>query len=81
METNDKACQTEWKKPRAAVSQYVPRTLPQSQLDKINKSKELAKFVEDVCPRFKLALQQNEIMDVFAGNVQFYNSSFSLLWS
>ena len=68
METCEKACQTEWKKPRTALSQYVPRTLHPSQLEKINKSEELAKFVESVCPRFKLALQQNEIMDVFAGS-------------
>ncbi|XP_063681640.1 dynein axonemal intermediate chain 3-like [Bolinopsis microptera] len=66
MESCEKACQTEWKKPRTALSQYVPRTLPPAQLEKINKSEDLAKFVESVCPRFKLALQQNEIMDVFA---------------
>ena len=69
METRDMACQTEWKKPRSALSQYVPRTLPQPVLDKINESKDLAKFVASACPRFKLALQQNEIMDVFAGGL------------
>lgn len=67
METCEKACQTEWKKPRTALSQYVPRTLPPAQLEKINQSEELSTFVKSVCPRFKLALQQNEIMDVFAG--------------
>eukprot|EP00116_Pleurobrachia_bachei_P013698 sb/3473960/ len=66
-ETCEIACQTEWKKPRTALSQYVPRTLPQAELDKINKSKELAEFVGRACPRFKMALQQNEIMDVFSG--------------
>ncbi|KAK3092104.1 hypothetical protein FSP39_025223 [Pinctada imbricata] len=57
--------QTDWKYPRNANTQYVPREFTQKEKEEIENSKNYQAFLENVTPRFKLALQQNEIMDVF----------------
>lgn len=65
--------QTEWRKPRNAVTQYTPRTTEEKSTEEINKSTaDLLSFIDKVTPRFQLALQQNEILDVF------YDDYFSL---
>lgn len=57
--------QTEWKYPRNANTQYYAREFTQTEQEDLLKSGEISNFVSDVVPRFELALQQNEIMDVF----------------
>ncbi|XP_052776408.1 dynein axonemal intermediate chain 3-like isoform X2 [Mya arenaria] len=57
--------QTEWKYPRNANTQYYPREFSTKEQETIVAKKATGEFVGGVCPRFELALQQNEIMDVF----------------
>lgn len=57
--------QTDWKYPRNANTQYYPREFSHQEKEVILNSKNLPNFISDVTPRFKAALQQNEIMDVF----------------
>ncbi|XP_077981205.1 dynein axonemal intermediate chain 3-like [Glandiceps talaboti] len=57
--------QTEWKHPRNASTQYVPREFTEQEKEELSTSKSLEVFITAVAPRFELALQQNEIMDVF----------------
>lgn len=65
--------QTEWRKPCNAVTQYIPRSTDEKSEEEINKATtDLQTFIDKVTPRFKLALQQNEILDVF------YDDYFSL---
>ncbi|XP_052258483.1 dynein axonemal intermediate chain 3-like isoform X6 [Dreissena polymorpha] len=61
----DSGTQTEWKYPRNANTQYYPREFSQHEQQEILKKKQTGTFMDGVCPRFQLALQQNEIMDVF----------------
>lgn len=62
---SEASTQTDWKYPRNANSQYYPREFSEKEKEAILNSKQLPSFVNDVTPRFKTALQQNEIMDVF----------------
>ncbi|CAB3993991.1 WD repeat-containing 63-like, partial [Paramuricea clavata] len=57
--------QTEWKKPRNACVQYEARFLPEEKKVEAEEAPSLLEFIQKVTPRFELALQQNEIMDVF----------------
>ncbi|XP_070562697.1 dynein axonemal intermediate chain 3-like isoform X2 [Ptychodera flava] len=57
--------QTEWKHPRNAATQYVPREFNEEEKEKLSTSRAVEVFITEVAPRFELALQQNEIMDVF----------------
>ncbi|XP_030851872.1 WD repeat-containing protein 63 isoform X1 [Strongylocentrotus purpuratus] len=66
----DNGTQTDWKHPCHNVTQYAPRVFSEEECAKILASKELQEFVEKVEPRFDLALQQNEIMDVFLDDWQ-----------
>ncbi|XP_058964872.1 dynein axonemal intermediate chain 3-like [Pocillopora verrucosa] len=62
----DNGNQTEWRKPRNAVTQYSARTLEEKSKDDIKRATtDIISFIEKVTPRFELALQQNEILDVF----------------
>ncbi|EDO29743.1 predicted protein [Nematostella vectensis] len=61
----DVGSQTDWLKPCNAATQYVPREFEEYEKEKINKSLMFKNFVNKVTPRFELALQQNEIMNVF----------------
>ncbi|KAK6180530.1 hypothetical protein SNE40_012670 [Patella caerulea] len=57
--------QTNWTYPRNANTQYYPRLFTEDEQKKIEASKNLHNFLNDAAPRFELALQQNEIMNVF----------------
>ncbi|XP_066297797.1 dynein axonemal intermediate chain 3-like [Branchiostoma lanceolatum] len=61
----DCSSQTDWKYPRNAVTQYQPREFTEEEKEKLSTSKEVKVFIEGSIPRFELALQQNEIVDVF----------------
>ncbi|CAC5422765.1 WD repeat-containing protein 63 [Mytilus coruscus] len=61
----EEGTQTDWKYPRNANTQYYPREFSNQEKEAILSSKNLPNFISDVTPRFKAALQQNEIMDVF----------------
>ncbi|XP_033738311.1 WD repeat-containing protein 63-like isoform X3 [Pecten maximus] len=56
---------TDWRYPRNANTQYYPREFSEKEKETIEKSTDLQAFAKDMVPRFELALQQNEIMDVF----------------
>nr|XP_039270172.1 dynein intermediate chain 3, axonemal-like [Styela clava] len=57
--------QTVWKHPCTAAVQYEPRSLSKEECTTIENSEEYQTFIESTVPRFELALQQNDIMDVF----------------
>ncbi|XP_033096889.1 WD repeat-containing protein 63-like [Anneissia japonica] len=64
-ETTDSGSQTEWKHPCNKFTQYAPRQFDEEEKNKHLQSHQLKNFIQNVTPRFQLALQQNEIMDVF----------------
>ncbi|XP_072199503.1 dynein axonemal intermediate chain 3-like [Excalfactoria chinensis] len=58
--------QTEWTYPKNAATQYFPRELSNEEKEEILSSEKLKQFLTSVCLRMEIALQQNEIMDVFS---------------
>ncbi|NXP00041.1 WDR63 protein, partial [Certhia brachydactyla] len=57
--------QTKWTYPKNASTQYCPRQLSHEAKAEILASEALKKFLTTVHLRMEIALQQNEIMDVF----------------
>ncbi|XP_064189536.1 dynein axonemal intermediate chain 3 [Anguilla rostrata] len=57
--------QTAWKYPRNMYTQYEPREFTAEEKENCMNSENLKNFVNLVASRFEIALQQNEIMDVF----------------
>lgn len=57
--------QTDWKQPRNACTQYIPRTFTEEEIIQIEELPNYLEFMKKVTPRFEQALQQNEIMEVF----------------
>ncbi|XP_064003990.1 dynein axonemal intermediate chain 3 [Pogoniulus pusillus] len=56
--------QTKWTYPKNAATQYFPRQLPNEEKESLS-SKKLKEFLTSVHLRMEIALQQNEIMNVF----------------
>uniref|UniRef100_UPI00358F9868 dynein axonemal intermediate chain 3 n=1 Tax=Myxine glutinosa TaxID=7769 RepID=UPI00358F9868 len=63
---NDNCSQTSWRCSRNAHTQYSPRILTDTERTTIQKSQEFIEFLTSVTPRMVLALQQNDIVDVFS---------------
>ncbi|XP_059839705.1 dynein axonemal intermediate chain 3 isoform X2 [Hypanus sabinus] len=61
----ESSTQTKWTYPRNACTQYTPREFATEEKEQLLKSEALNNFINSVASRFELALQQNEIMDVF----------------
>ncbi|XP_072024061.1 dynein axonemal intermediate chain 3-like isoform X2 [Amphiura filiformis] len=61
----EKGTQTDWKHPCNKFTQYAPRLYEEEERKKLAESTDMLNFINQVTPRFELALQQNEIMDVF----------------
>ncbi|XP_072918615.1 dynein axonemal intermediate chain 3 [Hemitrygon akajei] len=61
----ESSTQTKWTYPRNACTQYTPREFTTEEKEQLLKSEALNNFINSVASRFELALQQNEIMDVF----------------
>ncbi|XP_036613228.1 dynein intermediate chain 3, axonemal [Trichosurus vulpecula] len=61
----DKHTQTQWKYPRNAAIQYMPREFSEEERETLLKSTELKDFLNSVSLSVEVALQQNEIMNVF----------------
>ncbi|XP_071799358.1 dynein axonemal intermediate chain 3-like isoform X2 [Asterias amurensis] len=57
--------QTEWKHPRNQATQYFPREFNIDEKKTLMETEEVLNTINKVTPRFELALQQNEIMNVF----------------
>ncbi|KAM4629289.1 dynein axonemal intermediate chain 3 [Polymixia lowei] len=57
--------QTQWKYPKNMWTQYEPRESTEEEKKSILQSESLKKFINTVAPRFEIAIQQNDIMDVF----------------
>ncbi|KAJ8278976.1 hypothetical protein COCON_G00060420 [Conger conger] len=57
--------QTAWRYPRNMYTQYEPREFTEEEKENCMNSENLKNFVDLVASRFDIALQQNEIMDVF----------------
>ncbi|GAB1606218.1 WD repeat-containing protein 63-like [Argonauta hians] len=57
--------QTRWPNPRVSATQYKPREFTPAELVEALGNPKLPEFIEKVSPLFELALQQNEITDVF----------------
>uniref|UniRef100_A0A4W4E163 WD repeat domain 63 n=1 Tax=Electrophorus electricus TaxID=8005 RepID=A0A4W4E163_ELEEL len=63
--TKSSSSQTLWKYPRNMCTQYEPRELEDEEKERLLQSADLKNFLNSVSARFELAIQQNEIMDVF----------------
>ncbi|XP_043861259.1 dynein axonemal intermediate chain 3 [Dromiciops gliroides] len=61
----DEHTQTQWKYPRNAAIQYVPREFSKEERNNLLQSKDLQDFLNSVSLSVEVALQQNEIMNVF----------------
>uniref|UniRef100_A0A8C7LVS9 Dynein axonemal intermediate chain 3 n=1 Tax=Oncorhynchus mykiss TaxID=8022 RepID=A0A8C7LVS9_ONCMY len=57
--------QTQWTYPRSMCTQYEPREFSEEKKENCLQSEKLKNFVNSVASRFEIAIQQNEIMDVF----------------
>ncbi|XP_031430157.1 dynein axonemal intermediate chain 3 isoform X2 [Clupea harengus] len=57
--------QTHWTYPKNVCTQYEPREFSEEDKENCLQSENLKNFVKSVAVRFELAIQQNEIMDVF----------------
>ncbi|XP_013408046.1 WD repeat-containing protein 63 [Lingula anatina] len=57
--------QTDWKHPRNSTTQYMAREFDDKEKKEAENAERMGEFLESVAPRFDLALQQNEIMNVF----------------
>lgn len=57
--------QTQWTYPRSMCMQYEPREFSEEEKENCLQSENLKNFVNSVASRFEIAIQQNEIMDVF----------------
>ncbi|NWV08011.1 WDR63 protein, partial [Ptilonorhynchus violaceus] len=57
--------QTKWTYPKNAATQYCPRQLSNEEKAESLSSERLKEFLTSVLLRMEIALQQNEIMDVF----------------
>uniref|UniRef100_A0A8C8GWV6 WD repeat domain 63 n=1 Tax=Oncorhynchus tshawytscha TaxID=74940 RepID=A0A8C8GWV6_ONCTS len=57
--------QTQWTYPRSMCTQYEPREFSEEKKENCLQSEKLKNFVNSVASRFEMAIQQNEIMDVF----------------
>ncbi|EDV22170.1 uncharacterized protein TRIADDRAFT_29120 [Trichoplax adhaerens] len=62
---DDSYSQTIWPKPRNANTQYVPRELAPDEIEDILDSAKFKKTIVEAMPRLELALQQNQIMNIF----------------
>ncbi|KAK1803769.1 hypothetical protein P4O66_020792, partial [Electrophorus voltai] len=63
--TKSSSSQTLWKYPRNMCTQYESRELEDEEKERLLQSADLKNFLNSVSARFELAIQQNEIMDVF----------------
>ncbi|XP_074122452.1 dynein axonemal intermediate chain 3 [Sminthopsis crassicaudata] len=61
----DTHTQTQWKFPRNAAIQYVAREFSEEEREKFMEADELKSFLDSVSLSVEVALQQNEIMNVF----------------
>uniref|UniRef100_A0A8D0DV88 Dynein axonemal intermediate chain 3 n=1 Tax=Salvator merianae TaxID=96440 RepID=A0A8D0DV88_SALMN len=57
--------QTRWPYPKNATTQYYPRTFSEEEREKYLSSEVLKDFINSVALQVEVALQQNEIMNVF----------------
>uniref|UniRef100_A0A4W5K6L2 Dynein axonemal intermediate chain 3 n=1 Tax=Hucho hucho TaxID=62062 RepID=A0A4W5K6L2_9TELE len=57
--------QTQWTYPRSMCTQYEPREFSEEEKENCLQSEHLKNLVNSVASRFEIAIQQNEIMDVF----------------
>ncbi|XP_062872021.1 dynein axonemal intermediate chain 3 [Trichomycterus rosablanca] len=57
--------QTTWKYPRNMYTQYEARELNEEERENILQSEDLKNFLNSAITRFEVAIQQNEMMDVF----------------
>ena len=66
-ETRTYHTQTDWKYPRNAVTQCEPRTMSEEEAEKVcaENQETILDFINGAIPRVELAVQQNNIMDVF----------------
>ncbi|XP_024134305.1 WD repeat-containing protein 63 isoform X2 [Oryzias melastigma] len=69
------ATQTAWKLKKNDFTQYSPRELSQEEKEAILQSESLKNFTMSVTPRVLLALQQQEIADVFVDDFEALGSA------
>ncbi|XP_051021822.1 dynein axonemal intermediate chain 3 [Acomys russatus] len=64
-EVKGTSTQTKWTFPKNATTQYYPREFSEEEKEALGQSKSLADFLNNVSTSVEIALQQNEIMDIF----------------
>ncbi|KAM3838583.1 dynein axonemal intermediate chain 3 [Vipera latastei] len=64
-EEENTGTQTKWTYPKNATTQYYPREFSEHEKEAYLSSEELKNFIVSVALRVEVALQQNEIMNVF----------------
>ncbi|KAM6455292.1 dynein axonemal intermediate chain 3 [Liasis olivaceus] len=64
-EEEDTGTQTKWTYPKNATTQYYPREFSENEKEVYLSSEALKNFIVSVALRVEVALQQNEIMNVF----------------
>ncbi|XP_030628081.1 dynein axonemal intermediate chain 3 [Chanos chanos] len=62
--------QTLWKYPKSACTQYEPREYTKEEKANFLNLENLETFVKSATSRFEVAIQQNEIMDVFINDLE-----------
>ncbi|KAM8931095.1 dynein axonemal intermediate chain 3 [Pelodytes ibericus] len=73
----DQSTQTKWSHPRNACVQYNPRTFSEEEIKTCLSSKTFKQFINSVSSRLEMALQQNEIMNVFLDDCKALSESVS----
>ncbi|XP_057649501.1 dynein axonemal intermediate chain 3 [Chionomys nivalis] len=64
-EVKGTSTQTKWAFPRNATTQYYPREFSEEEKERLEQSKSLVDFLNNVSTSVEIALQQNEIMNTF----------------
>ncbi|KAF5901430.1 WD repeat-containing protein 63 isoform X1, partial [Clarias magur] len=63
--TTDSSAQTTWKYPKNMWTQYEPQELGEEEREEILQSENLKNFLNSNAARFDVAIQQNNMMDMF----------------
>ncbi|KAF7696329.1 dynein axonemal intermediate chain 3 isoform X2 [Silurus meridionalis] len=67
--TKTSSSQTSWKYPKNMWTQYEPQELKEEEKESILQSMNLKNFLSSITSRFEVAIQQNNMMDVFVNDL------------
>ncbi|XP_010635009.1 WD repeat-containing protein 63 [Fukomys damarensis] len=67
-QVKDTSTQTKWTYPKNASTQYYSREFSEEEKERVGQSKSLTDFLNNVSTSVEIALQQNEIMNLFTAD-------------